>query len=303
MGKTTFKLNEEMKAQIVNLYNLGMTDKEIAHNIGNVTDGAIYYWRKKLGLKTKFDYSQISKIKKDSFEPLFKQGLSDAKIAEALNVSVDGVYSYRKRNNYDRDNYTIAKFRELTTFQKEVLLGTMLGDSSFKKGKGCINPAIQCAHGIKQKEYCEYKTQIFSNLGAYCKYHKRNTPDKRNGKYYEDYTMYIPANPMLEEWYNLFYPNGKKVIPLELLDTFTEISLAFMFMDDGSKTGEHAYEIATNCFSASDITAFRQMLKNKFNLDTTMLGQNVTYIKTNSQRLFEHLISPYLCDCMRYKLH
>lgn len=115
--------------------------------------------------------------------------------------------------------------------------------------------------------------------------------------------MYIPANPALKEWYNLFYPNGKKVIPIELFDTFTEVSLAFMFMDDGSKTGKHAYEIATNCFSASDVTAFRQMLKSKFNLDTTMLGKNITYIKTNSQRLFEHLVSPYLCDCMRYKLH
>ena len=31
----------------------------------------------------------------------------------------------------------------------------------------------------------------------------------RNGKYYEDYTMRIPTNLELSNWYNAFYKNNK----------------------------------------------------------------------------------------------
>ena len=48
--------------------------------------------------------------------------------------------------------------------------------------------------------------------------------------------MYVPANPAIKEWDEAFYKNNKKVIPFELFNYFTEVSLAFMFMDDGTKT-------------------------------------------------------------------
>lgn len=303
MGKTIFKLTEEEKQQLVSLYNQGLTDKQIAENLGNITDGTVYYWRKRLNLQTKFDYSQISKINKEKFKELFDQGLSDSKIAEMLGVSYDGIYAYRKRNGYERENYSIAKPRELSQFQKEVLIGTLLGDSSIILAKDSINPSISCAHSPAQKEYCEYKTSIFENIGARCIYSKRKTPDKRTGKFYEAYTMRLPANPVLKDWYNQFYPNGKKVIPKGLLQYFTQVSLAFMFMDDGAKIGKHGYIICTNCFILEDINIFREMLKDKFNLDTTVFKNNVIYIRTYCQKLFENLISSYLCNCMKYKLH
>lgn len=300
MGKTTEKITKEMMSKMISLYNEGKMDTEIAQEL-NVNRSAIYYWRKKLNLKTKFDYSKISIIDNTKFLELFNQGLSDSKIAKILNVSSGGVYSYRMRNNYLRDSLSINKPIKLTDFQKQVLIGTMLGDSSFKLGKGSINPSITCAHGIKQKEYCEYKTQIFESLGAKCKYHKRNIPDKRNNIYYEDYTMITPANPELKIWYNAFYKEGKKVIPFELFENFTEVSLAFMFMDDGRKEGNY-YSIATNCFTIEDLTKFKKFLLEKFGIDTSIRKDHILYIKANSRNLFTNLITPYICNCMKYKL-
>lgn len=302
MGKTVFKVTENMKQQIVALYNQGLMDSEIAKQIGGITDGAVFYWRKKLGLKTKFDYSQVAKIDKEKFEELFNQGLSDYVIAEKLGMSPDGVFSHRQRHGYVRKSLIIAKSIPLTQFQKEVLMGTLLGDSSLRVQKKVHNPSLSCSHGITQKEYCEYKTEIFKSLGAHCEYHKRNIPDKRNGKCYEDYTMRTPANPELQIWYNAFYPNGKKVIPADLFKYFTAASLAFMYMDDGYKAS-CSYSIATNCFDIEHIKVFCRMLKEKFNIDTSILRNNAIYIKANSRNLFEHLIKPYMCDCMLYKLH
>lgn len=296
------KLTKLEKIKIKELANKGKMDSEIA-KIFNVSSGTIFYWRKKLKIKTKFTYDKISKINKDKFEELFNKGLSDYAIAKELNMSPDGVYSHRMRHNYIRNNN--LRFNtaiKLSYLQKQVFIGTILGDSSLRLNKGCVSPSMSCAHGIKQKEYCEYKTQIFKNLGAKCNYHKRSTSDKRNGIFYEDYTMFIPANPEFLPYYKEFYRKNKKIIPINILSNFTEISLAFLFMDDGTKT-KTSYKIATNGFDKENIVLFSNFLKAKFNLDTTIHKDNGLYIKTNSRNLFTYLISPYIIESMKYKLH
>ena len=212
-------------------------------------------------------------------------------------MSSDGIYSHRMRHGYFRDSLAKNKSVILTDTQKEILLGTLLGDSSFKKGASCISPAISCVHCIKQKEYCEHKTEIFKSLGAKCTYHKRKIPDKRNGILYEDYYMYVPANPELISWYEAFYKNNKKVIPFELFKHFTEKSLAYMFMDDGSKT-QCSYSIATNCFTVEELNKFRIFLLSKFKLETSLHRDNVLYILAKSRDVFTNLISPYIVPCM-----
>lgn len=295
------RLTNLEKQRIKELYELGKMDSEIGKELG-ISRAAIQYYRAVNNMPTKFTYSKISKIDNRKFEELFNKGLSDYSIAKEFNMSPDGIYSHRMRHGYLRDvDLRLNKAIELTDFQKQVLLGTILGDTSFKVGKGSINPAIQCSHSIIQKEYCEHKTEIFKSLGAYCKYHKRNVPDKRNGKYYEDYTMYVPANPKLLEWYKLTY-KPKKVIPFELFNYFTEVSLAFMYMDDGCKTGNN-YSISTNSFSKEDLIKFIAFLKEKFNIECTIRSDNTIYIRANSRNLFTSLIKPYIIPCMQYKLH
>lgn len=295
-------ISNDVEKQILDLYNQGKMDSEIGKILG-IKRATIQYYRSTHNLPTKFTYDKISKIDNNKFEELFNQGLSDYAIAKELNMSPDGVYSHRIRHNYKRDNnLRLNKAITLTDFQKQVLIGTMLGDSSMRLGKGCLSPCITCAHGIKQKEYCEYKTKIFESLGATCNYHKRNIIDERTGIYYEDYTMFIPSNPEFLLYYNSFYPNGKKVIPLNLLNQFTEVSLAFMYMDDGSKV-KSGYNIATNCFEKEELNKFRMFINNKFNIDSIIHKNNSLYIKANSRNLFTYLIAPYVIESMRYKLH
>lgn len=294
------KLTNLDKENIRKLYEQGKMDSEISKELG-IKRQAVQRFRAKNNMPTKFTYSKISKINKEEFEKLFYKGLSDYAIARELNVSSDGIYSYRMRHSYYRKDLRLNQEIELSKFQKEVLLGTLLGDSSFRLGKDCKNPAISCAHGIKQKEYCEHKTKIFENLGAHCKYSKRHIADKRTNKLYEDYTMFIPANPNLKSWYSSFYNNKIKRIPFNLFEYFTEVSLAFMYMDDGSKIG-NTYQIATNCFTKDEITKFRIFLLEKFNLETSMFKSHVLYIKQCSAYHFTKLIKPYIIPSMQYKL-
>lgn len=52
---------EEIKKQIISLYEEGKMDSEIAKIVG-IKRATICYFRKKHGLITKFTYSKISKI-------------------------------------------------------------------------------------------------------------------------------------------------------------------------------------------------------------------------------------------------
>ena len=298
--KFQFTITPELEKQILNLYSEGKMDSEIEKEIG-VSSKTVCYYRKSHNLPTKFNYSKISKINNEEFEKLFNQGLSDYKIAKILGMSSDGVYSHRMRHGYFRESLSENKPIELSSFQKQVLLGTILGDSSFKMGKDSKNPAITCAHCIKQKEYCEYKTKIFENLGSNCVYRKRKTPSKKTGKIYNSYTMFVPANPTLKSWYYSFYKDKIKIIPFDLFEYFTEVSLAFMYMDDGYKT-QCSYGIATNCFTIEELNKFRIFLLEKFNLETSIHKGNRLYILAKSAKRFTELISPYICNCMKYKL-
>lgn len=294
-------MTDELKTKMIQLYNEGLMDTEIAKCL-NISDSVVYYWRKKLNLKTKFTYKQINKIDNNLFEKLFYKGLNDREIAEQLHMSPSGIYSHRMRHGYIRKNYSESSSKKLTQFQKEVLLGTVMGDSSLHFTQGSKHAFGSCSHGIKQQSYCQYKCEIFNSIGAKGKYSKRKTMDKRTGIYYENYTFRVPANPELDIWYQSFYKNGKKVIPFNLFEYFTPISLAYLFMDDGSKT-QHSYYIATNCFTREELEQFSQFLYKTFNIETTIQKNNILYIKTKSASLFEHLISPYIHKSMKYKLH
>lgn len=296
-----FVITPEKEGEIIRLYNQGKTDIEISRITG-VKSGTIFYFRKTHNLPTKFTYDKVSKINKTNFEELFKQGLSDYAIAKKIGMSPDGVYSHRMRHGFHRDSLSEAKNRPLTEYQKQVLMGIMLGDGWMGIGKNSKNPRVKIAHCVAQKEYSEHIANIFSNIGGKCFYRIKKTPDYRNNKCYESYDVEIPANPALIPFYEGFYLKGKKYIPFNLFDNFSEISLAFLFMDDGYKTS-CSYSIATNCFNLEELEEFRIFLKRKFNLETSIFKNNVLYIRAKSRDIFTALVSPYVIPCMRYKLH
>lgn len=298
--KTSGKLTEQQINQIPVLVKEGYMDSEIAKMFGDVTPGAIYYQRKKLGIKTSFTYEKVSKMNHNRLRELFEDGWSDYRIAKELGVKPCSVFNYRKNHGVIRsDNMKYNKPVALTDFQKQVLIGIVMGDGSMRKTN--VNPSFVCMHGMAQKDYCEYKRKILNSLSSKIRFDKRKTIDKRTGLYYEDCVVSLPCNPELLEMYNAFYPEGKKVIPFSLLDNYTEVSLAFHYMDDGNKM-KNGYAIATQSFSKENVQRFITFLYDRFGLKATMWSNGAIYIGKESKDLFKSLVEPYFCESMKYKL-
>ena len=62
----------------------------------------------------------------------------------------------------------------------------------------------------------------------------------------------------------------------------------------------------TNSFSFTEVELLRIILKQNFNIDTTIqksnLGQPLLYIRASSRKIFINLILPYICESMKYKI-
>lgn len=284
--------------RLVELHSEGKTDAEIA-SIVNVSRQLVQQNRTKLGLKPNFSYSSFRKMDYTEVERLVKENKTDREIAELFNVKPISVYFFRKRNNIERDNLLINKAIKPTDRQLSIIVGTLLGDASLRKTN--INPSFNCEHGIEQLEYCQWKAEELKSLGAKFSTSKRKTIDKRTGIYYESAICRLPANPELLPLYNNLYKDGRKTITLEFLKDFNELSLAVMFMDDGSRNSS-SINIATNCFNEDELLLLLEFFKNKFNLTFHINSNHSIYLLKRDFEHFKDLVLPYMRQELLYKL-
>ena len=78
--------------------------------------------------------------------------------------------------------------------------------------------------------------------------------------------------PCFNEFHNLFYPNGSKLVPLNIGELLTPLSLAYWLADDGSfEQINRGVKIATNCFTMDEVKLLISVLSGKFNLNCTIL--------------------------------
>lgn len=100
--------------------------------------------------------------------------------------------------------------------------------------------------------------------------------------------------------------NIKKIVPLNIGKYFTDLSLAILFMNSGSKLDNRAI-ITINCFSYEEICFLCEVLKIKFNITATtnknvQNNRYIIYIHESSMLQFSQIIKPYMIPSLYYKL-
>ncbi len=111
--------------------------------------------------------------------------------------------------------------------------------------------------------------------------------------------------PFLTDYYNLFYVNNKKVIPVNIIDLITPLALAIWIMCDGYKHNK-GVTIATNAFSISDNELLINALNKKFGLDCRIIYDHQypsIYIPYSNLSLLQNLVVPHMHSTLLYKIH
>lgn len=114
--------------------------------------------------------------------------------------------------------------------------------------------------------------------------------------------------PLVNDWYEPATVLGgkrRKILPFNREEFYTPLSLALTIMDDGHFTGA-GIQIATDCFTESEIHRLKEIISRKFNLDVSIHKKKTgwrLYINKASMNTVRDLVSPYICDSMLYKLN
>lgn len=259
-----------------------------------------------LNINKTMSYSDIAKMLNCS-KPLIQYWF------RKLGIKRDRI-SQQKINNTNRNKPII-----ISDEAKEILVGTLLGDSTVRKyNRNCesariLNSCICCGHSYLQKEYALYLKKCLENAGLKISYTENS---KITYSYIKDHIAKVNGicnvstqkNISFNSWRDDWYPDGKKIVPRSIENIISAKSLAFWFMDDGTLSNtkkEKHYTICTQGFTCEDVDYLREILLKKFNIHTTRqksICGPIIYIRSFSKKLFTELIRPYVCETMKYKL-
>jgi hypothetical protein len=179
------------------------------------------------------------------------------------------------------DKYSIKnkidKFQLLSEYQFQALIGLTLGDVHVKRLKPTANASIRFEQSLAHESYLFYLYGMFKNLVATPPMSPKRKPHKVTGKIYPSLTFSTLAIPSLNILHELFYKTGKKGVPHNISEYFTEVSfeISFLIMDDGTKA-VGALKICTESFTYSDILILIDMLKTKFDIQSSPQKRGVT---------------------------
>lgn len=115
------------------------------------------------------------------------------------------------------------------------------------------------------------------------------------------------ALPCFNELYAQFYKNKIKIIPLNIIELLTPISLAYWIMGDGTWTGS-GLRLHTDNSKVDEVHLLIKCINIKFSLNSTInvanksRGQYSIYIPKKDMQVVRNIVSPYLLHTFLYKL-
>ena len=192
----------------------------------------------------------------------------------------------------------------LSNRQKEILIGTLLGDGCLEKnGK---NVRLRIEHGLSQKDYLDWKYRELQNLIA----GKPRLVQNKGGfteKIYAKWHFSTLSLFELNDYWRKFYFRKKKKIPSNIIEFLkSPLSLAVWYMDDGYKRNDcNASRISTDSFSYKENKLLQECLKINFGLNVRLHRKGTfwnIYIPSPELKKFYRIVKPYIVPEMDYKI-
>jgi len=197
---------------------------------------------------------------------------------------------------------TVGSRGVLTQRQREILIGTILGDAHLEKNGRYTRMRVD--HYDKHKAYVFWLAHEFSPFSLVPRHIVEK--DKRNGKNYGRWHFSTRSLPVFDEFRALFYKERRKIISSALVRLLTPLSLAVWYMDDGFRRRDSkGFYLCTSSFSEAEQKILQHVLHVKFALTTTIHHQHDLgriFIPSAFADRFNQLVKPYILSIFQYKL-
>jgi hypothetical protein len=201
---------------------------------------------------------------------------------------------------------------ELTDIQKQVILGSLLGDMwIYRNGHEGLNPEFGVKHSSKQKDYILWKYETLQNLA-------RGEPKEFDGGGYGEGTRMLSFQskslPCLIPIFNATHRDGRKCITKEWLDMINHpIAIAVWFMDDGCSDSKYRFSFALGRSTMEECFALQSFMRDVWDIETTVYNhigkvgqrdniQRYLFVSKQNITKLQDLIKPYIIPSMMYKI-
>lgn len=238
---------------------------------------------------------------------ILEEHLTPYQVAERLGYGSGGwsnIYAYCREYGIKFDFSKNHELRSVpfTQRQKEVALGSLLGDAYLRPSGRSF--ALSFTHGEKQKAYLEWKLSEFENFVATKDFWVSHREFRGNAATYSFATI---THPFLLELHKLCYPRGRKYVSPEWLNQLSPLSLAVWYMDDGSRNRRYkTITLCTNSFSYEEHVTMVEYFISRYGIEPKIEsrrnGQFSLRINASNSGDFLRIITPYIPNCMRYKI-
>jgi hypothetical protein len=226
-----------------------------------------------------------------------------------LHPDIPCIINPQKRTFRGKQLHEYVNTLTLTPLQKEVLVGTLLGDASLFRTLKTSGLGMKVEQKASQADYVYALFECFEPFVGTppTLYQKR----KKDGTYSVHSSWFRTyKHPSFQFYAHQFYEINalgarRKKVPKLIHRWLTPLSLAVWFQDDGSKT-PYGYTLNTQGFHLFEQKRLQKALGSVFGLQSTIQKDKTyyrLYIGAASRDRFTQVVTPHMVKSMMYKLH
>jgi hypothetical protein len=179
----------------------------------------------------------------------------------------------------------------ISSWQRQIILGTILGGSSLVKTEG-----RNCYLSMRGRNlgWIEYKSQAIDMLAPPNPFLTTKTGYFR---------WHSCCSPLLNDFYDLFYRNGKKTANMDVLNELRDIGLSIWFLDSGKIKDKELY--MNTVYLGEDGTKIVNQYFREIDLISEVIGTKVHLDKPSTSKFIEiivHLIPEFMYGSLQEML-
>jgi len=213
------------------------------------------------------------------------------------------------------------KIATVSHSQRQIILGTILGDGHLlipkrRPSRGLPkvdlprNARFTTSSCEKDKDYVLWKYHELESTGLF-----RPPKPKRRNTGRIQWILESRRSPLFTGLHKLFYPEGKKRLPIEVLNELDDLGLAVWYMDDGNLSNRTHHclsygrdlqhhsvtvRLSTQCFSTEGSQLIRDWLRDRFGIKARGTDL-ITISRREEVNKFLSIVSPHVIACMSRK--
>lgn len=202
---------------------------------------------------------------------------------------------------------------KLPQYLHEVLIGYVLGDGGiFYAGKPNSSPRFEFSIGQARLAFAQPIADLF-RVYASNTLKTVQVQAVKGGALLTSYRFKTRSLPVFTYYRELFYKvnldTGRsiKIVPKNILELLTPVSLAYLIMSDGNyDTQRNRVRIYTNSFTKPDVETLAKAILDKFGIYTAVMvdkpNQFIMTIGANELPKLQALISEHMHPTMKYRI-